>query len=229
MSADAEEVIDRFIAAATLGAQRVALDRHPRLLSDDVASLLEQRIQADAPTEALVLRERIALLRRCLEIGVPATFAGLILGLPPAAAIEYLAVGLTKLMQVSGLEDAVRCVREHPELLGDAAVWIIDPVRNPDDTDPATTAMRLAACATLLFFRELGLARLTPDVIEIVDALERICDAPGWDARKRFLLERPILLRPEVDVVFAAFCKVLVPDDTRAAFKSFQNLLTRCR
>ena len=117
------EAITAFLASPTPRHAQQQLTEHPEVVSERAIAMLERlidhaaRIVPDAVAETM--RARLALLRRCVEIGVDAALEEETGGRPHPSETVLAAVHM--FVSADTWTDSRQVVDEHPELLSDVA------------------------------------------------------------------------------------------------------------
>ncbi|MEA2672470.1 MAG: hypothetical protein QOG45_2690, partial [Chloroflexota bacterium] len=229
------EAIAAFLASPTpLHAQR-QLAEHPDAVSERGVAMLERlvehaaRVVPDAVAETM--RARLALLRRCVEIGVEAAFAEETGGLPHASELDELMI---EVMSTGGREDVAQLLREHPDLLHDESGEVLDTLRAAAHRDG--DADTLAALGFLEVMRSQARTRPErdpdPDELTVLAAVHAFISADTWPASRRIVDDHPELLGDPADRVLTRLEREARAEGQPGfadLLRTHRRLLARCR
>jgi tetratricopeptide (TPR) repeat protein len=231
------EAIASFLASPTPRLAQQQLVERPEVVTTRGVEILERLVERTArivpPEVAETMRARLALLQRCVAVGVEAAFAEETGG---RAHPSELADRLTDLLSSGGREDAARILREHPELLRDESGQAMATLRaaalRDDDADA------LATLDWLDEVRRLAEARAPqgPDAsdaaeIALLPTVHAFVSADTWSASRRVVDDHPELLGDAADRVLARLEREARDEDQRdfaEMLSTHRRLLRRC-
>ncbi|MFC4314340.1 CHAT domain-containing protein [Steroidobacter flavus] len=218
--------IEKLIGADTLSTQRSLLVAHAELLSAEFLESIGKLLRESVPPLSLVLRDRLALIKRCQEVGIAAAFAEIVASRSDAQVHDYLDDVIAGFVDCNGFDAKREYLAHHPELLTGATLRKLE---SRDGLAPEQQQQYHIAHYFMTLAHELGVDRLTTQTRDILLALEGLCGCTSGPDQQEFIEQHPLLLHADAEDIAAVFERTNVPDGYRRAFSALRALLASCR
>ncbi|MGH3693056.1 MAG: CHAT domain-containing protein [Pseudonocardiaceae bacterium] len=237
------ELIREFVTARTLAGATHKLEQHPALVSPTAVEFLERFIDTlhrqDRADLASGVRDRLTLLRRCVDVGITEAIREQRGNTPDE---RYLLELLSRAMGSGQQAESAEILREHPELLSaendNTVNSLIAAARSHRNVDMATTLEHVksfvAQCRALRNAPGTGSgsSRMDPEQLAILPIMFEFVRANSWAASRQVIEEHPELLSDAADQLCLRLIQAAELQNDQAATRSFtqhRRLLLRAR